>query len=107
MKFASKWREIENMSEVTQTQKDKHYVFLICESEFWIFRCDYIIYSNHRNQKIKRDLGKGVGQGTRERDVVGHRCCERRNGEREGHSLGREGRQDVCYLDWGRISGLK
>lgn len=55
--LASKWMELESieLSKVTQAQKDKSCMFSIsCKSWLWIFRCEYTIWSNHRNKEIKK-----------------------------------------------------
>jgi hypothetical protein len=52
VKFAGKWKDLENMllSEVTQTQKYKHFMFSsICGFLLQILRCEYTL-SNCRNK---------------------------------------------------------
>ncbi|KAL6039080.1 hypothetical protein STEG23_023344 [Scotinomys teguina] len=49
MKFAGKWKELENiiLSEVTQTQKDKHVVFL---SKGNRHICEYLMNRNNTSE---------------------------------------------------------
>lgn len=43
------------LSDVMQKQKDKQHRFpLICGSYFQIFRCEYTIWSDYRNQESKK-----------------------------------------------------
>lgn len=42
----------------TKARKTTHMFFSICRiSQFQIFRCEYVNWSNHRNKKLKRDHG--------------------------------------------------
>lgn len=99
MKSAGKWIELENekLSEITLAQKDKCHVFsLICGSEIPVFRCEFIIWSNHRNQESKkRPLGR---EGAQERKRVGHRSVVSKKERRGGIQLGEMGgwRNDLC-----------
>jgi hypothetical protein len=55
VKFENKRMELEHiiLSEVTQTQKDKH------SSEFQIFRCEYIIILTSEIRKANRNHMNG------------------------------------------------
>lgn len=100
MKLTGKWIELENekLSEITQTQKDKCHEFsLICGSEIPVFRCEFIIWSNHRNQeREKRPLGR---EGAQERKTVGHRSVVRKQEWRGRIQLGEKGglRNELSY----------